>query len=101
MKVTWTLPAKYQLKEIFLYYKHKASPQVANKIKTSLFNATHALSKNPKMGNREELLKHKKEEYRYLVEGHYKVLYKISTQTVFIIDVFDCRQNPKKLFRDK
>ena len=101
MHVTWTLPAKYRLKEIFLYYKHHATLQTANKITTSLLNATKALSANPKMGNREKLLQHKKEEYRYLVEGNYKIIYKINSKAIFIIDVFDCRQNPKKLLKNK
>lgn len=119
MKVVWTLPAKYRLKEIFYYYKHHASLQVAKKITANLFNATRALSTHLKIGNREELLIHKKDEYRYLIERNYKIIYRtakrseymgtnkehtnkrINTATVFIIDVFDCRQNPKKLLRNK
>ncbi len=100
MKIIWTLPAKYRLREIFLYYKYKASLRIARKIKSTIFNSTFALSSNSKMGSREELLKHKKEEYRYLVEGNYKIIYKID-KNIFILDVFDCRQNPEKILLNK
>ena len=100
MKLIWTLPAKYRLKEIFLHYKHNASPRVAKKIVRDLFHTTRPLSAYPKMGNKEELLKHKKEEYRYLVEGNFKIIYKID-EDILIIDVFDCRQNPKKMLKGK
>ena len=98
MTVSWALPAKYRLKEIYLYYKHAASTSVAKSLVRKIFETTRALSSHPKMGNTEELLKHKNEEYRYLVKGNYKIIYKTTKDGgIYITDVFDCRQNPEKM----
>ena len=100
MTVIWTLPAKYLLKEIYLYYKHTASASVAKNLVKKIFETTRSLSSHPKMGTIEELLRNKKEEYRYLVKGNYKILYKITKEEIYVTDVFDCRQNPKKMKED-
>jgi len=96
-KVIWTDPAKFQLKEIYIYHKKVASIKIAKSIKDNVINATKSLSGFKQMGQEEELLKHKKEQYRYLVEGNYKVIYKPVTDIIYIMDVFDTRQNPEKL----
>ena len=97
MTVIWTIPAKYRLKEIYLYYKHTASVTIAKNLIKKIFETTRSLPPNPKMGSVEGLLKHKKEEYRYLVKGNYKILYKMKGEEIFITDIFDCRQNPEKM----
>ena len=97
MKVIWTLPAKYRLKEIYFYYKYKASPAIAKKLVKNILQTTRTLSWHSKIGNSEKLLEHRNEEYRYLVKGNYKIIYKIIKTEIYITDVFDCRQNPKKI----
>jgi hypothetical protein len=50
------------------------------------------------MGTVEPLLWEFAEEYRYLVVGNYKLVYYIDCETaIYIVAVFDCRQNPEKL----
>lgn len=39
---------------------------------------------------------HLKHNYRKLIESHYKVTYRISKNTVFVVRIFDTRQNPNK-----
>jgi len=39
------------------------------------------------------------EEHRYLVEGNYKIIYKRVKEGVLITDVFDARQDPRKIQR--
>ena len=99
MKIIWTFPAKFRLKEIYLYHKHYASLTIAKKLKQKIFSATHTLIRHPKIGQEEELLKHKQKEYRYLVQGNYKIIYKIDKDIIYVEDVFDCRQNPNKLLK--
>jgi len=67
------------------------------KITNSIVDKSILLEKNPRIGQAEELLRHRKEEIRYLVDGHYKIVYLIEGNTVIIATVFDCRQNPKIL----
>ena len=51
----------------------------------------------PLLGQREELLKDLSVEFRYLVEGNYKILYYTLPEKVVISLVFDCRQNSEKM----
>jgi toxin ParE1/3/4 len=39
--------------------------------------------------------------YRYLIQGHYKIVYEIIDDVVVIQDVFDSRQNPQNMLRNR
>lgn len=99
LKVFWTDTAKYQLEEIFDYYSHKASLSLARKLVKQIVNRTIQLEQNPKSGSLELLLSKRKFEYRYLVEGNYKIIYWIEADFIKIAAVFDSRQNEKKIKR--
>lgn len=96
-KIFWTNPAKFQLKEIFIYHKKIVSVKIASSIKRKIIKSTKSLSNYTQIGQEEELLKHKNEIHRYLVEGNYKIIYKTVSDSIYIMDVFDTRQNPEKL----
>ena len=51
------------------------------------------------MGQIDPLLQKHKLDYRYLVEGKYKIIYSLEyeSEVIYIHRVFDTRQNPKKL----
>lgn len=70
--------------------------RVARKIATKITQRTRILSDNSLVGQREELLKDLSVEFRYLVEGNYKILYYTLPEKVVISLVFDCRQNSEK-----
>ena len=50
LRVFWTDTARFQLEEIFDYYKNKASIKVARKIVKQIINRTIQLEKNPNSG---------------------------------------------------
>jgi toxin ParE1/3/4 len=97
LRVFWTDTALNQLKDIYYYYKVKASQKVAKDIVNKLVNRTIQLEKNPRCGQKEPLLAHRKFEFRYLIQGNYKIIYWVEGNYVKIATVFDSRQNPKKL----
>lgn len=99
LEVFWARLAEDKLQDIFFYYKHKASLKVARKIINEIVDKTIDLDKNPEIGQIEELLVERKQEFRYLVSGNYKIIYYIShsTKRIVIANVFDARQNPVKL----
>lgn len=68
-----------------------------------IYGETLKLRKQPKSGQAEELLKKRKQEFRYLVYKNYKIIYWINNQEnrIEINDVFDTRQNPVKIKRSK
>jgi len=97
LKVFWTETALNQLRDIFDYYKVKANQRVARNIVKKIVNRTIQLERNSKSGSREPLLESRKFEYRYLVEGNYKIIYWTEDNYVKIASIFDSRQNPEKL----
>ena len=76
-----------------------ANDKVADKIRKSIFDATRPLTKEPLIGQIEENLLDLKQGHRYLVEGNYKIIYRLVGNDIYITDIFDCRQNPQKIKR--
>ena len=97
MTVLWSDSAISDLQAIYDYYITTANSKVANKMVNLIVERSEILVEKPRIGQIEELLKHKNFEIRYLVERQYKIVYLIEDQIVLISTVFDCRQNPKKL----
>lgn len=102
-KIIWSDFSEAQLDEIYEYYKKKASIRVAAKIVIGIIKETEKLIKAPFIGQDEELLKDRENQYRYLLFKNYKVIYSVDEQNGFIkiADVFDTRQNPPKMKRTK
>jgi plasmid stabilization system protein ParE len=74
-----------------------AGEKTANKIRKSIFLATKQTVKQPLIGTLEENLSELNQGHRYLVTGNYKIIYLVIEDDIYIIDVFDCRQNPTKM----
>ena len=94
VKIFWTEFATNQLEQIFDFYKCTTSLNVAKKIVSKIVDRTILLEKNPLMGTKEPLLEKREKDYRYLVEGNYKIIYWFENNFVKISSVFDCRLNP-------
>jgi len=103
LAVFWSQLAEDKLFDIFTFYKQKASEKVATKIINEIVDATIDLDKNPKIGQIEQFLIDRKEEFRYLVSSNYKIIYYINTEAkrIIIANIFDARQNPEKLNETK
>jgi len=97
IRIEWSELSERQLKDIFDYYSIKASTRIARKIVNRIINSVGILESNPFSGPKEELLVDYPEEYRYLVESNYKIIYWKRDNLVTIASVFDCRQNPDKI----
>lgn len=103
IKIFWTDFAKNELRHIFYYYLNNSNRSVALKIVTTIVEETNILRNQPYIGQVEENLIDRKQTFRYLVCNNYKVIYWINKDKnqIEINDVFDCRQNPVKLSRNK
>ena len=56
------------------------------------------LKQYPQLGRVEEALSHLNQGHRYLLEGNYKIIYRLINPNILAItDIFDTRQNPDKL----
>ena len=99
VKIFWSDAALAQLEDIYDFYKIKASPSVARKLVKSLIQKSIVLEFEPMVGMKEPLLSEKSNEYRYLIEKNYKIIYRIDVNQIKIVSVFDCRRNPLNINR--
>lgn len=103
LEIFWSQFAEDKLMDIFQYYKFKAGIKIAKKIVNEIVDKTLILDQNPKIGQIEDLLLERKQEFRYLISSNYKIIYYINSETnkIIIANVFDTRQNPVKLNETK
>ncbi len=97
MRIEWSELSEKQLKDILDYYSIEASPRIASNIINKIIDRVSILENSPLAGPTEELLGEYPEEFRYLVESNYKIIYWRKGNLITIASVFDCRQNPKKI----
>jgi plasmid stabilization system protein ParE len=102
-KIVWSHFAENQLDTIFEYYFKNVSRQTAKKIVKNILLQTEKLNTAPFIGQVEDLLQNRKFEYRYLIYTNYKIIYTVDNRNgiVKISDIFDSRQNPTKIKREK
>lgn len=98
VKVRWSRIAQNRKDELLTYgYKEfgrKSSTKLNNKIR----DYAECLRDNPYMGKIEPLLEDSPRAYRSItIHKHYKLIYYIDGETVYITDVWDTRQEPKQL----
>ena len=101
MIVFWTQYAESQLDDIFDYIQNFSFLSAVT-IYNDILDESAMLAHFPRMGAVEPLLSDFPEEYRFLVvRRNYKIVYCIDNESViYIVAVFDCRQNPEKLKKD-
>ena len=97
MKVVITGFAKLQLKEIYGYYATEASESVALKIVNKILDEIARIERHPNIGTQETYLNSLHLHHKYLVIDNYKIIFRKEAETLFITDIFDCRQDPKKM----
>lgn len=103
LKLNWTEYSKNELRKIFLYYKSKSNLKTAKNIVEQISKEVLILEKYPFIGQIEEQLVDRKEEFRYFLYSNHKIVYYVNLEInlVEIVDIFDCRQEPLKIKRTK
>lgn len=98
IKVIWTEPALNELASIYQYLLDNTSSAIARSIVEDILD-TSQLEIFPQSGTIEANLRKLPKEYRYIIRGHekYKIIYRIEDKTIYIIDIFDCRKDPKEM----
>lgn len=97
-QVIWTDEAVNDLETIYDFLAEN-SQLAAQRIVESILSRVKQLASFPESGAKQENIKPGSIEYRYLVEGNYKVIYSFQpeSKTVHIATIFDTRTNPEKL----
>ncbi|MFT6883329.1 MAG: plasmid stabilization system protein ParE [Marinoscillum sp.] len=99
MRVIYTAQSIDSLEEFlsFAIEDQNLSPEKATLLKNILFDRADSLALNPHKGQLEEYLQHLKEDHRRIIEGHFKIVYKIENEAIYITDFFDSRQEITKM----
>ena len=97
MQIVFTNPARQALKDICDYYKNNGYDTYAVKLRKNIFAKVKQLNEHPERGALEPHLVVLGKGHRYLLEDHFKIIYRVIGQIVYITDVFDTKQNPNKL----
>ncbi len=103
LELYWTNFSENELEKIYEYYREKAGVRIAKKLVNGIYNESLKLKSQPEIGQLESLLQTKKQEFRYLIFKNYKIIYWINRNQnrIEINDIFDTRQNPIKIEREK
>lgn len=96
VQVIWSTEALVDLETIYDFLA-KDSPQAAQNVIEKILSRARQIEIFPESGAIQPELTNADQEYRYLVEGHYKIMYRISDRQAYIAIVFDTRYNPDKL----
>jgi plasmid stabilization system protein ParE len=99
MRVIYTDQSIISLEESldFAIEERQLPQEKASELKSRLFDRADSLALNPCKGQREEYLQHLKEEHRRIIEGNFKIIYKVENGAIYITDFFDSRQDPSKM----
>ncbi len=99
LTVYWTRLAENKLGDIFDFYEMNVSSHTAQKLVNGIIDKTVGLNKNPYIGQEEELLSGRPQNFRYLIYKNYKIIYWINKikNRIDIVNVFDTRQNPTEI----
>lgn len=94
--IRWTTKALDQLEALDEYLFENA-PEYVDRILTEIQETPLILRSYPESGPIEPMLS-EIGNYRYLVYSHYKLIYKIDGSVIYIVSLFDTRQNPVRIF---
>jgi len=100
-KVQWTSNAKEDLLNIVAYIKED-SPTIAKDVYQKIRNKANSSNFLPLRGRVvPELQKEGITMYRELISSPWRIMYKVDNDTVYIMAIFDSRQNVEELLLQK
>jgi len=100
-KVRWTSNAKEDLLNIVAYIKED-SPTIARDVYEKIKEKAHSSNLFPLRGRVvPELQKEGIPMYRELISSVWRIMYKVDNDTVYIMAIFDSRQNVEELLLQK
>lgn len=98
--VVWSRRSLNDLKKAYDFYALNSNENVAYIIVQNILEKISLLEEADfdysYTGSIDEAFSHLKYSYRKLIEGHYKITYRIGKTKIFIVRIFDTRQNPNK-----
>lgn len=97
MKLFYTEQAVVSLQECLDFLPPEVSEEKRLQIRDKILAKAEKLLLKPRIGRREEYLEHLGQSHRRIIEGPYKIIYRIEGEIIYITDIFDSRQDPAKM----
>jgi toxin ParE1/3/4 len=97
MKLVYTEQALDSLEEALEFIAPKVTHDKLIEIRDKILDKADTLLLNPSKGQKEPYLEHLGLDHRRLVESHYKIIYRVIGEYIYITDIFDSRQDPDKM----
>jgi plasmid stabilization system protein ParE len=92
-KIIWTLGAHYERKDILDYWTFRNQSGIFSaKLNERFQHAIEYVAKHPQTGRPTDI-----ENIRTILIHHYLVIYEITENELFILSIWDARQDPEKL----
>lgn len=97
MKVFYTEQALESLQDCLDFLSAEHPSGKINEIRDRIILKVEKLKNNAFVGQREEYLLHLGLDHRRVIEGNYKIIYRVINDIIYITDIFDSRQDPAKM----
>jgi Plasmid stabilization system protein len=99
-KIIWLQEANEDMEELYNYYAEK-SINTAIRIYNGILEEANILMQHPNLAAIEQLLNDFAKTYRSLVvsKGRYKLVYTVESSNIYIVRVWNCKQEPEKLLK--
>ena len=97
MKVLVSEKAWSDLDRALEHVLERFGPATAIRVERDVLSAMKFLSKFPHGGQLEPWLEHLDKGYRRVIVGPLKIIYRIEGDVILIPEIFDARQDPKRM----
>lgn len=97
MKLVYTEQSIVSLEEALEFISPHVTYEKLLEIRNRILDKADTLLLQPQKGQKEPLLESLKLGHRRLVEGHYKIIYRVEGEHIYITDIFDSRQDTEKM----
>ena len=97
MRLVYTEQALVSLEETLEFIATKVSHEKLIEIRDRILDKADTLLLQPLKGQKEPFLEHLGFGHRRLVESHYKIIYRVVGEYIYVTDIFDSRQDPDKM----
>ncbi|GHB52383.1 type II toxin-antitoxin system RelE/ParE family toxin [Mongoliitalea lutea] len=101
LKVIWADEAKEALRQVYNFLKYRESIEIARKVRDEILFQTKSLSDFPEKFEKEHYLLNIPGNFRYKVVWSYKIIYEVTFDSVYILDIFHTSRDPSNIKKPK
>lgn len=98
LDIVWSDMAKDSIEAIYLHLKRTSSKENAKRTIKGIRQKCLALLSFPHLGPIDPWFENRRYQYRFLMADQFRIVYRIESTKILIINVIDGRMNPDRYF---